>query len=243
MRRGVAAIVLVLLGAAPVGAGHSTLQQFDARRATPGIQLELIELPPGPSGAPVSYRLRASGVPRHVTFDVWARDFRQPFRELASGFRLDGAGVLVSSDLEGGRPQRLESLTFGPGPYPRGVVWEVVLVSQDRTITAFAKVIPLPLVARNGSCAVALELVSHRGERFLATGTGFLPGEEVVVESRYAGRATRKPRRVSAEGLLPPDVVLLASTGTDRTAHYAVHGRACAVTLDYEWGESAFRPN
>jgi hypothetical protein len=239
---GIAASVLLLLGTAPVEAGHGTLQEFDSRRATPGMRLELSEIP-SPPGASVAYRLRATGVPRHVTFDVFARAFRQPFRELAAGFRLDETGRLVANDPGEARPQPLDTMTFRPGPYPRGAVWEVALISQDRTISAFARVIPLPLVARDGPCAIALELVSHRGERFLAVGTGFVPGEEVVVESRYAGQATRKQRRISAEGQLPPEIILLASTGGDRTARYMVHGRACTVKLDYEWGEAAFRPN
>jgi hypothetical protein len=241
MDRRAGAILLLILGASPAFAGHSTVL-FDAHRATPGIQLELAALP-AHSGSPVTYRLRATGVPRNIVFDVWAKDFRQPFREIASGFRVDEADVLMSIDLVGGQRQRLDSMVFGPGPYPRGAVWEVALASQDRQITAFAKVIPVPIVARDGSCAVSLEVVSHRGERFLASGGGFMPGEEVVIESRYSDLVSRKQGRVSIDGRLPPDVILHASTGYDRRARYSVKGRSCEVTLDYQWGEAAFRPN
>jgi hypothetical protein len=240
MDRRAGVTLLLLLCAAPAFAGHSHIL-FDAHRATPGIQVELVEVP-NHSGSP-GYRIRATGVPRNVTFDIWARDFRQPFREIASGFRMDEAGILVSSDLERGQRQRLDAMVFGPGPYPRGAVWEVVLASPDRKITAFAKVIPLPLVARDGPCAVSLELVSHRGERFLASGSGFMRGEEVVIESRYSDRVSRKYGRVSVDGQLPPDVILHASTNADRKARYLVKGRSCQVTLDYEWGEAAFRAN
>jgi hypothetical protein len=86
-----------------------------------------------------------------------------------------------------------------------------------------------------------LELVSHRGQRFLASGSGFVPGDDVVVESRYAGRVQRSQRRVSVEGLLPPDVVSHAAAGSDRSARYSVKGRSCHVTIEYEWGEQAFQ--
>src|SRR5215813_965636 len=181
---------LILVAAAPAFAGHSHII-FDPHRATPGVKLELVELP---SHAPSSltYRLRATGVPRDVIFDVWARDFGQRFREIASGFQMDEAGVLVSNEFKDGQPQRLDAMVLTPGPYPRGAVWEVVLASPDRKFMAFARVIPLPIIGRDGPCVVSLELVSHRGERFLANGSGFGPGEAVVIESWYADRVSRK---------------------------------------------------
>ena len=154
---------------------------------------------------------------------------------------MDDGGKLVSIRDGDGRPRYLDEIVFEPGPYFRGAIWEVALVSQDRTITSFTQVIPRPMVARDGPCVVSLELVSHRGERFLATGGGFVPGDHVVVESRYAGRVNQKRRQVSAEGLLPPDVISHVAPGSDRSARYSVKGRSCEVTLEYEWGKSALR--
>jgi len=230
----------ILLVASPVFAGHGATD-LNSHRATPGIKIELIELPPGQGGGTVQYRLRSTGVPRDVTFDVWAKDFRQPFREIASGFRIDAAGALVSIDLIGGRPQRLDAIALSPGPYPRGAAWEVALVSIDRAITAFARVIPHPIVARDGPCTVYLELASARGERFVASGTGFVPGDDVVVESQFSGQVNRRPLRVTAEGMLPPDDISHAPIGPDRSARYAVKGRACEVTLEYRWGAPALQ--
>ena len=115
----------------------------------------------------------------------------------------------------------------------------MALVSVDRKLQAFAKAIPYPITASDGQCSVSLELVSHRGEKFLAAGSGFLPGDEVITESRYAGRVIEKRVRTSAEGSLPPQVLLHASVNTDRQARYSVKGRSCDVAVDYEWGEPA----
>jgi hypothetical protein len=68
-------------------------------------------------------------------------------------------------------------------------------VSADRTVRAFAQVIPYPITARAGPCTIALELVSHRGERFVVSGAGFTPGDDVITESRYAGRVMQKQLR------------------------------------------------
>ena len=216
---------------------------LDPHRATPGIRLELIEVPPAATSASTSrrYRLVTAGVPPGMTFGVWTRDFTHAFHEVVSGFRRDDAGKLVSVQDGDGRPRDLSEIVLDPGPYFRGAIWEVALVSEDRAITAFTRVIPRPIVAQDGGCVLTLELVSHRGQRFLASGRGFVPGDDVVIESRYAGRVQQKQLRVSGDGLLPPDVVSHAAPGSDRSARYSVKGRSCQVTIEYEWGEGAFQ--
>jgi hypothetical protein len=174
-------------------------------------------------------------------FDVWAKEFGHAFHEIASGFRVADSGEVVSEERgTDGRPRRLEDLTFDPGPNPRGAIWEVAVVSADRTLSAFAKVIPRPITAHDGNCSLSLELVSHRGERFVAAGTGFAPGADVVTELRYAGRVIEKIQRVAADGRLAPIVLSHGSTGSDRHARYAVKGRSCEVAVEYDWGAAAF---
>jgi hypothetical protein len=215
---------------------------LDPNRATPGIRLTLVPVasPSHSEAASPVYRLEAIGLPRGVTFGVWTKEFTHAFHEVSVGFRVDDTGRLATTPREDGRPRYLDEMVFGPGPYFRGAIWEVALASEDRTIATFTRVIPLPLVARAGPCSVSLELVSHRGERFLASGTGFVPGEVAVVESRAAGRVQRKRLRVSGEGLLPPNVISHVSLDSDRTARYSVKGQICEVALEYRWGEAAF---
>src|SRR6266567_3563254 len=101
----------LLLCASPATAHEPVL--LDTRRATPGLHLELIELPaiPIPASVTPRYRLQASGLPRGVVFGVWAKDFGHSFHEVASGFRMDGSGVMVSSELDSaGQPQRLDEM-------------------------------------------------------------------------------------------------------------------------------------
>jgi hypothetical protein len=233
-RFGLAAFLL--LWSAVAAPRHSS-GVLEPSRATPGIRLELVEQP---SSRGTKYRLRAEGVPRGVTFDVWTKDFGQPFKEAFSGFRMDDAGVLVSVDGSG-RPRRLEDIALDPGPYPRGAVWMVALASADHKLSAFAKVIPHPIAARDGPCAVSLELISLFGSRFLASGAGFAPGEDVDIESRSAGRVTHRKQRVSAEGRLPSDVVSHGGIGADLSARYTVKARSCGPAIEYEWGDAAMK--
>jgi len=86
---------------------------------------------------------------------------------------------------------------------------------------------------------VQLELVSYRGDRFVATGSGFPPGNEVTVESRSAGRVTEKRRTVSSEGRLPLEVIAHEAIGPDDNARYVVKCKSCAVAIEYRWGAGA----
>ena len=153
---------------------------------------------------------------------------------------MDEAGVLVSIDGSG-RPRRLEDIAFDPGPYPKGAVWMVALASDDHKLSAFAKVIPHPITARDRACAVSLELVSLQGNRFLVSGAGFAPGEDVDIELRSAGRVTHRKQRVSAEGRLPSDVVSHGGISADLSARYSVRALSCRPAVEYEWGEAALK--
>lgn len=235
MFRCVGLVVLLSVFSSPASAHDPFI--LDARRAVPGsIRLDLVELSTTPAMSK-RYKLQASGVPRGVIFGVFTKDFAHSFHEAASSFQVDESGNLVSGGDHG--RQRLDDMVFEPGPYPRGAAWEIALVSADRALRAFAKVIPHPISAQNGSCAVGLELVSHRGDRFVASGAGFAPDEDVSTESRYSGRVIQKQRRISPEGLLLPETLSHGAKGSERRASFSVRSRSCNVVVDYDWGEPA----
>lgn len=239
MLRRITPFAFLLLGALPASAHEPVL--LHASQATPGLRLEVIEVAKSTAADAAKYRLRATGFPHGIVFGVWTKDFGHSFHQAASGLQVDDSGNVVSIELDDtDRPRRLDEMTFESGPYPRGAIWELAIVSADRAFSAFASVIPRPITAEDGRCSLSLQLVSHRGERFLAAGTGFAPGDDVVTELRYAGRVIQKRQRISAEGRLPPDLISHGTPGTDRHARYAVKSRSCEVAVEYEWGEPAF---
>jgi|KBSSwiStaDraftv2_1062776.scaffolds.fasta_scaffold182751_3 hypothetical protein len=230
--------LLLVLGVGQIWAHERIV--LDDRRSTPGLRLEMHELPQTASAPEARYRLEAFGFPSGTRLLLLTREFDHSSRQLASGLRVDRSGrVMVSSSGGKGRPIPLDEMSFGPGPYARGALWEVGLVSVDGKLQALAKTRPYPIHARAGECKVSLELMSHRGDKFLATGSGFVPGEEVTTESRYADRVIQKRTLVSSEGLLRPQMLLHAAMGSDRNARYLIKGRSCEVSLDYLWGEPA----
>jgi hypothetical protein len=236
-RIGIAAVLLAW--SAGVAARHSSAV-LDPRKATPGIRIELVELPRLAPSYTARYRLRAEGVPQGVGFGVWTKNFAGSFQEALPGFTLDQSGALVSVD-KSGKTLRLDEKVLEPGPYLKGAAWTVALASDDHKLSAFARVIPYPIGARDGNCAVSLELVSVHGDRFITTGTGFAPGEDVDIELRYSGRVTRKKQRVTGDGRLDADLLSLGAANPDPTARLAVKATSCQLAVEYEWGEPALK--
>ena len=169
----------------------------------------LIELPALGDSAGKRYRLHVEpGLPRGVVFGVFTKPFDHGFHEAESGFQLDEAGELVSNSKPAPSAGWMTSRS-GRGLIPWGRLGEVALVSSDRAVRIFAKTIPYPITAYDGVCKVSLELADHLGDRFVASGAGFPPGDEVVTELRYSGSLLiRSERRISPEGLLMPELHL-----------------------------------
>jgi hypothetical protein len=212
--------VLVVVWATNADARHSSTT-LDPRRATPGVNLELVEAGRRANGDTVKYRLRVKGLPSGHSFGVWTKSFGRDFTEVVTEL-----GVHVELD---------------PGPYPRGAAWWVAIASEDQKTAAFARVVPYPIAARDGACTISLELISLYGNRFIAVGSGFPPGEEVEIETHASGSVTRKHERVPGDGRLPLDVVEHGTLGADTVARYTVKARTCAPAVEYRWGESAVK--
>ena len=228
----------LLLCTSPISAHDAFV--LDARRATPGPRLELVELSAAAGTAGKRYRLQVGpGLERGKVFGVFTKPFDHGFHEVESGFQVDESGALAAGKQGEPARRRLDDVALGPGPYPLAAVWEVALVSSDRSVRIFARAVPYPLTASDGGCKVSLELASHLGERFLASGSGFPPGEDVLTEQRYSGRQIQKQRRVSPEGLLTPDLLTHRAAGADRGARYTIKARTCQVSIEYNWGEPA----
>lgn len=211
---------------------------LDPHNATPGVRLELVELPRTKTGAPLAYRMRLTGAGPDLEFELWTQDFGALFRKLSSGLRADKEGTVVSRSRSKAS-QAPVPVTVAPRSLPRGAAWSVALVSSDRSIRAFAAVIPRPIVSRSGPCTLQLELVSYKGDRFVATGSGFTPGDEVTMRSTIGGLTTDKRRRIPVDGRLPTDVIVRDTIPRDPRARYAVTGRSCNVAIHYTWGRQA----
>jgi hypothetical protein len=235
-------LVLMLAGGIPLASAHEE-DTLDPHNATPGVRLTLLPLPASVEPPVPRYRLQVIGLPAGTVVDVWVQEFGRPFQLVASGLWTDAAGAVVKDEItEGGPSNRASSLVLEAGQSPLATVWMVALVSSDRLVRAFAATIPHPIIARSGPCKLQLELISYQGDRFVATGAGFQPGEDVTIDMAVAGRISQRQRRVLADGRLAPDVISHLPDDAERTARYAVAAKSCQVAIDYQWGKAALEP-
>jgi hypothetical protein len=55
---------------------------------------------------------------------------------VASVFEVDKSGNVFARNADGeGRRRPLNQMSFGPGAYPRGALWEVASISVDRVLS------------------------------------------------------------------------------------------------------------
>jgi hypothetical protein len=221
------------------GARHGT-GTLDPSRPTPGMRIELVALAPVAPANSARYRLRAEGVPISAGYGIWVKNFAtSDFKEVVPGFKFqDGTLTLVDGS---GKRKRLDEVVLEPGPYAKGAAWTVALASDDHKLAAFTRVVPYPIVAKDRACAVWLELASAHGDRFITTGTGFIPGEIVDMELRYSGRVTHKKQRAAGDGTLPADLLSLGATNPDPIARLVVKAATCEPAIEYEWGEAGLK--
>jgi hypothetical protein len=243
MRRGVfVGAWLVAICTSPA-VGHDPIR-FDTHHTVPGALLRIVEVSRSEVPPAVRYRLQAVGLPRGVVMAVWTNEFGHGYHQFASGLRVDESGnVSTTHDGSGGR-QKLDEMLLETGRLPRGAGFEVALVGEDRKVVAYARVVPYPIVGRQGPCEVSLELASRRGERFLVSGTGFLPDEQVLTQVTSTGKTIEKTQRTSSDGRLPLDSIVRnvgvrpsVTTDADPAFSYRVRGRSCEVVIEHQWGE------
>ena len=99
-------LLVALTWAAAADARHSSTT-LDPRRATPGVDLELVQAARSATGDTVKYRLRVKGLPAGHSFGVWTKTFGRDFSEVVPEFRNG-----IELDL---------------GSYPRGAAWWVAI--------------------------------------------------------------------------------------------------------------------
>ena len=82
---------------------------LDARRATPGLRLEMQQLRQTKDSAEPRYQLQAFGFPKGVKLLLWSKEFDHSIHQMAFVFQVDKSGNVVSSN----RGWRRQAETLG----------------------------------------------------------------------------------------------------------------------------------
>ena len=235
-----ACLFWLVLGVTLAGlAAVQPLAEWGSKYATPGVMLTVSELRRDTKGGKtiVVYKLTTSGLPQDKVYTLWSKELGREAEAPWSGLRLDTSGnVLVEQSGKAGEFR----LTLSE--YARGEPLEVMLVSNDRTQRGYARIIPHPIEAKGSSCRLSAQVGSQRGDVFGILGEGFEPGEEVVTESRSNGEVVQSKQVIPTDGKFGVVVTPGVTGKQSGTASFTVTGKNCTVSLSYEWGPSALKP-
>ena len=259
------AVALSFVAAVPLKAQGTSVQQIKILRSdycgawepecsTPAGHIEAQEVSRDKirGETRVGYRIKASGFPPTQSLDLEYRlGLVGDSALVSSGYMVDTTGGVVC----GGAParsaampgpsctetgsQELDSLTLMFHPLYAG--WPVLigLLSPDREVRVYAKVVPFPVQAVDGTCRIDVQFFSRQGLRI--RGTGFQPGETVLGTSEVEGEARVDTLTAGADGSVPgPGKVLIvlvqADAGKGGEAHYQLAGPRCRPSVSYKWG-------
>ncbi len=197
----------------------------------------------------LGYAFSASGFPRGKSYDLWLWRVLSKASVVWAGFYVDDSGKMDCLTAQAKIERRagvactaeLEKLRTLVASSVRGERLRFALVSTDHTVRGFLDTIPFPVEQRDGRCHLSVELLSQRGDLFAIWGEGFEPGEEVALESSFAGKMEKSKQKASTLGEIGSAVFPAASGRESGLANYSAVGKSCKVAVRYEWGLSSLR--
>ena len=225
--------------------------QWMAECSAPAATLRMEELKRSGAGRDLKIDLspRASGFPAGVPLTLWIRRVEATPAWIVAGYAFDGSGKLGCADRtahaalaatarDGWCPVPLGTLSLTVGDAMEGEPFAFALSSADGGQSAYAVVVPRPVVATVPGCGTLdAQLVTKDARTLRILGTGFMPATAVTTESvrgrdKVAGTAT-----TDSTGRF---VAIVTSNGRGGDASYAARTAACEVRLDYRWGRNAW---
>ncbi|MFQ5935630.1 MAG: hypothetical protein ACE5LB_04400 [Acidiferrobacterales bacterium] len=228
----------VILAQAPVDESKVP-KEFDPELSTSGVVFDLHEIQRHKQHGTtvIIYKFQVAGLPADKKYIVWniLSGTSKPVAMLNAEVGRSGEVVY---DFQGDRGT-LEKLKFKIYSYVKGQPLRFALVSTDGTVYAFAKKVPFPIQARDGSCRISVEIATREAARLLLS--GFPVGEPIQVITRFGKETTEESfvvQRSSRRDGLQKEILLRPRRKSGR-ATIDVKALSCKVSAKYQWGSKA----
>ena len=206
--------------------------------STPGMTLTLRETARSSEGT--TFRLQTTGTPRDKIYSLvsWPVTEKSPIT-LAQGVTLNASGVGICS---GRTPDNCGSIDKPDDPIDlemHSIPGEPVrlgLVSSDNAVMVFAKIVPVPLAAKDRGCNIDAVLLTAGAEAVEIEGDGFPPNSELTVVSVSEKESRQDAKLAGADGTFSM-VDLPYIEGRDHgKLTVTLKSSKCSPTLTIPWG-------
>ena len=211
---------------------------WGVRTSVPGTTLAIVQQ--SQTGDEFRYRLQATGIPANsvLTLVAWPVTQREPV-EVLRGVTFNDMGFAVCAGRPGtcGDPEKPDDpidIPFRPVP---GEPVRLGVVSQDGTLKAFAKIVPLPLQGEDKGCRVSAVLLTAGAELVFVEGTGFVPNSELTMATDSEGEKHDVKGKVDAQGRYISALLPYKQGLARGIVNIGLKGGACAPTVHVPWGK------
>lgn len=189
----------------------------------------------------VRYRMMTSGLAREKTYSLLMWQLGGEPRAVMSGITIDANGIAICAGkagiCRGDKPDDPIDLAMQAG---LGEVKRVALMTEDKSIHAFASAVPFSNRAGDGGCTVEATLVTPKAEAVMLSATGFKPGNALEIEMNSEGEIQHPAGKTDANGAYEWVVLPFKKGLTKGRARVSVHSGSCTPSLSFAWGEGSY---
>ncbi len=187
----------------------------------------------------VSYRLFASGLSKEQHFTLWMWTLGSEPEPVADAF-INADGLVVN---------RLSDATHNISEDPinvrvvagRGERKRVALTSDDWTLQAFAGAIPFPIENTANGCRLSVEMAAPDYAGVVLSGSGFKPGEPLMVESASGTESGQQKTAATPAGTYTAVIFPRVKGQKSGRASVTITSPSCRVAAQFPWGDGSYK--
>lgn len=191
------------------------------------------------NGSLYTFHLYTLGLPQNMLYNIVAWSVNQPRPvEVVKGVALDATGRAICPGQIGTcgtstTPDAPTELGINVAP---GRPVRVGLVSQDGSVGAYTKTVPMPIRGVDRGCTLEAVMLTAEGRAAIVTGTGFAPSSPIEMQITNGGERNAGKTTVDASGSYAATVIPVKVGATFGTMEVRVTSAKCSPSVSFDWG-------
>lgn len=208
-----------------------------------GISIELRELRrvTQEDKTVITYALFGSNVPKDKTYMLGRWPLGDGEKLVLKGLTFNDQGRAVCPGTPGncGDPKKPNQPIELPVTAGRMEAIRFAILSEDKSVRAYANAIPYPNAVSDKNCRIEAVLGVPNRELVMVQGSGFTPSEPLKLTQNDPPR--EQEIRADADGTIAVGILHPADGNNSGNVTVKVSGASCAPELTYDWGPAAYQ--